>query len=54
MYIVKFTDEAWEEYQYWCKTDTKKVHKITSLIKNCCQTPYTGIGKPEPLKHQYM
>jgi toxin YoeB len=28
------------------------VKKINELIKDIKRNPYTGIGKPEPLKHQ--
>jgi len=31
--------------------DNKKIYsKINGLIKECIRTPFTGTGKPEPLK----
>jgi toxin YoeB len=45
-----FTDEAWEDYQYWIENDRKKVKRINQLIKEIDRNPYEGIGKPEPLK----
>jgi toxin YoeB len=48
-----FTDESWEEYQYWLKTDIKYVKKINRLIKDIASTRFQGVGKPEPLKYQY-
>lgn len=46
-----FSEEAWEDYLYWQKTDKKLVQRINGLIKEACKTPHSGIGKPEPLKH---
>ena len=46
-----FSDNAWDDYLYWQKTDVKMVKRINTLIKNVQRTPFEGIGKPEPLKH---
>lgn len=46
-----FTDEAWNDYIYWFNTDKKILEKINDLIKEIERTPFTGKGKPEPLKH---
>ena len=46
-----FSDNAWDDYLYWQKTDIKMVRRINALIKNVQRTPFEGIGKPEPLKH---
>ena len=48
-----FVDESWEDYQYWLKTDKKILARINDLIRDISRTPYTGIGKPEPLKYKY-
>ena len=48
-----FVDESWEDYLYWQKNDKKIVKKINELIKDISRTPFSGIGKPEPLKHKY-
>lgn len=47
-----FTDDAWEEYLYWQQTDKQILKKINQLIKEIQRTPFTGTGKPEPLKYQ--
>ncbi len=47
-----FTDDAWEEYLYWQQMDKQILRKINKLIKETQRTPFTGTGKPEPLKHQ--
>lgn len=49
--IKCFTDEAWEDYQYWFSQDKKIIKRIHQLLKDIDSTPYTGIGKPEPLKY---
>jgi toxin YoeB len=46
-----FAPEAWEDYLYWQRTDTKIISRINLLLKEITRNPYAGIGKPEPLKH---
>lgn len=48
-----FVDESWEDYLYWQKTDKKMIKRINALLKDISHTPFSGIGKPEPLKHKY-
>ena len=43
-------DSAWDDYLYWQNTDRKMLNKVNELIKSCERTPFSGIGKPEPLK----
>ena len=47
-----FTDMAWEDYTYLNKYDKKIVLRINKLIKNIQSTPFSGLGKPEPLKFE--
>lgn len=46
-----FSDNAWEDYLYWQKTNRKILMRINNLIKEIKRNPFEGIGKPEPLKH---
>jgi toxin YoeB len=46
-----FSEQAWEDYPYWQKTDSKLLKRINTLIKETSRQPFSGIGKPEPLKH---
>jgi len=46
-----FADNAWEDYQFWLKTDKAILKRINSLIKEIQRTPFEGTGKPEPLRH---
>lgn len=43
-------DSAWDDYLYWQNTNKKMLNKVNELIKSCERTPFSGIGKPEPLK----
>ena len=45
-----FTEDAWNDYQYWIDNDKKQLKRINQLIKEIDRNPYEGIGKPEPLK----
>ena len=46
-----FADEAWEDYLYWKKHDKRMVERINKLIQETQREPFSGVGKPEPLKH---
>lgn len=45
-----FSDESWNDYLYWQKTDKKVIKRINELIKDISRTPFLGLGKPEALK----
>ena len=47
---IIFSEIAWEEYEYWQQHDRKLTVKINTLLKDCRRSPFSGIGKPEPLK----
>jgi toxin YoeB len=49
-----FVDESWEDYLFWQKTDKKILNKINTLLKDISSNPYSGLGKPEPLKYKYQ
>jgi toxin YoeB len=46
-----FADAAWEDYLFWQKQDKRMVERINKLIKETMREPFSGVGKPEPLKH---
>lgn len=46
-----FADEAWDDYLFWQKQDRKMVDRINKLIQEVQRDPFSGVGKPEPLKH---
>ena len=45
-----FSERAWEDYLHWQAHDPKLLERTNSLIKECLTTPFTGTGKPEPLR----
>ena len=46
-----FAEAAWDDYQHWLKTDRRMLDRINKLIREVQREPFTGVGKPEPLKH---
>ena len=48
---IQWTLNAAEDIAYWKKHNAKRYERIKLLIKNIEETPFTGVGKPEPLKH---
>lgn len=51
--ILCWAEEAWDDYLYWQKNDKKTLKRINELIKDVKREPFDGIGKPEPLKHNW-
>lgn len=47
---IVWADDAWDDYLWWDKTNPKIRIKINSLIADIARHPFSGIGKPEPLK----
>ena len=48
-----FVDESWEDYLYWKANNKNNLLRFNELIKEIKRSPFSGIGKPEPLKHKY-
>ena len=48
---IQFSENAWDDYLYWQKTDKAIIKRINGLIHDIQRSPFEGIGKPEPLKH---
>jgi toxin YoeB len=47
---VAFSQEAWDEYRECIEGERKALGKLNGLIEQCRRTPFTGTGKPEPLR----
>jgi len=47
-----WSENSWNDYIYWQNSDKKIVKKINTLIKEIKREPFSGIGKPEPLKYE--
>ena len=50
MRAINFDPAAWEDFLFWLGSDRKTARRITRLIAEVQRDPFTGIGKPEPLK----
>ena len=50
MRSIHFDPDAWEDFRFWLATDRKTARRITRLIAEIQRNPFSGIGKPEPLK----
>ena len=48
---IVFESSAFNDFNNWVKLDKKIYRKIVTLIKDIDRSPFTGLGKPEPLKH---
>ena len=48
---LQFSENAWDDYLYWQKTDRNILKRINALIQDIQRSPFEGIGKPEPLRH---
>ncbi len=46
-----FTPHGWQDYQHWVQTDRATLKRINRLIEDVLRDPFTGIGKPEQLRH---
>jgi toxin YoeB len=48
---IEFDPNAFEDLAWWVQHDRKTALRIIKLIKEIQRSPFTGTGKPEPLKH---
>jgi len=46
-----FHPEFREDLRFWVENDRKIALRALSLVEAILRDPFTGIGKPEPLKH---
>ena len=46
-----FQPEFREDLKYWVKTNRKLALKAFDIIEAIMRDPFSGIGKPEPLKY---
>ncbi|HEX9653812.1 MAG TPA: Txe/YoeB family addiction module toxin [bacterium] len=49
---VTFEGSAFQDFTEWATADKKIYQRIINLIKEIHRQPFSGIGKPEPLKHE--
>lgn len=46
-----FHPEFRQDLRYWVETDRKVALRAFELMEGILRDPFTGIGKPEPLKY---
>lgn len=46
-----FQPEFREDLRYWVETDRRTALRILTLIEAVLRDPFSGLGKPEPLKY---
>ena len=42
--IKAWTEEAWEDFEYWTRQDRKVLKRILQLLKDIDRNGYDGIG----------
>jgi toxin YoeB len=47
---VAFDRDAWDDYIHLQTHDSRLCQRLNALIRECMRTPFTGAGKPEPLR----
>ena len=52
MRSLEFDAAAFEDLAWWVQHDRKKALRVIELIQETQRDPFTGKGKPEPLKHE--
>lgn len=51
--MLAWASSAWADYLYWQQTDKQTLKRINMLINDIQRQPFTGIGDPEPLRHNW-
>ena len=49
---ILFEADAFADFNEWTRMDRKIYNKIVELLKDIERSPFSGIGKPEPLKYE--
>jgi len=50
--LIAFHKTAFDDYNEWAQTDKKLFQRIQRMIIETARTPFSGTGKPEPLKRE--
>ena len=51
---VEFDAAAYKDFEEWTNSNPKIAERIRELIQDILRDPFKGIGKPEPLKHNWQ
>ena len=50
---LAWTAAAWDDILHWQSQDRRQLRRINQLIEACLRDPFSGIGKPEPLRETW-
>lgn len=50
-WVAVFQPEFIEDLQFWVQTNRKVALRALTLVQAVIRDPFSGIGKPEPLKY---
>jgi len=53
MRSIVFQGDAFADFTGWAQQDASVFDKIRRLILETVREPFIGIGRPEPLKHEF-
>ena len=51
--LISWSNHSWEDYLFWQKYDKKILLRINKIVRDIKRDPFTGIGSPEALKHEW-
>ena len=51
--LLVWDENAWQDYLWWQAQDRKVLKRINTLLADIQRNGNQGIGKPEPLKHDF-
>jgi toxin YoeB len=51
--LLVWDENAWQDYQWWQVQDRKILKRVNTLLADIARNGNEGIGKPEPLKHDF-
>lgn len=52
MRSLEFDPSAFEDLAWWIEKDRAQALRIMKLVREIQRDPFSGLGKPEPLKHE--
>lgn len=50
---IVFSTNGWDDYVWWQTQDRKVLRRITALLADIVRNGNEGVGKPEPLRHEF-
>jgi toxin YoeB len=51
MRLAVLRPEFWEDLRFWVANEPRVAPRALDLVEAILRDPFTGIGKPEPLKY---